>query len=338
MKGHRYAIAVQNPGGRFGADHPARAFRGGGAGQTATRRTQQRSRYRSKNSCRNCAGSKAGSPFPIRMRRSCNSRKGASIRPSTSGCCRGWARSPSWACSSRSSCFYLVRGPIRLERPPSRIKIKRFTPLERFTHWLTATSFIILAITGLNYVFGKRLLMPLIGPDAFATWSLWAKYLHNAFAWPLMLGLLLMAVLWLRDNMPDRYDIEWLKRFGGFLSGPHPPARRFNAGQKLIFWSVIIGGFALTASGIALLFPNLTDIGGIQFAQYVHAVSGVVMTAIMLAHIYIGTVGMEGALDAMVSGDVDLEWAKEHHRVWVEEEQARTPDGPQLRKHAVPAE
>lgn len=234
--------------------------------------------------------------------------------------------------------FYLVRGPIRLERPPSRIKIKRFTPLERFTHWLTASSFIILAITGLNYVFGKRLLMPLIGPDAFATWSLWAKYLHNAFAWPLIGGLLLMAVLWLRDNMPDRYDIEWLKRFGGFLSGRHPPARRFNAGQKLIFWSVIIGGIALTASGIALLFPNLTDIGGVQIAQYVHAVSGVVMTAIMLAHIYIGTVGMEGALDAMVSGDVDLEWAKEHHRAWVEEEQARTPDGPQLRKHAVPAE
>ena len=77
---------------------------------------------------------------------------------------------------------------------------------------------------------------------------------------------------------------------------------------------------------------------GFNIAQYVHAVSGVVMTAIMLAHIYIGTVGMEGALDAMVSGDVDLEWAKEHHRVWVEEEQAQTPDGPQLRKHAVPAE
>jgi formate dehydrogenase subunit gamma len=235
--------------------------------------------------------------------------------------------------------FYLVRGPIRLERPPSRIRIKRFSLLERFTHWLTATSFIVLAITGLNYVFGKRLLMPLTGPDAFSTWSLWAKYLHNAFAWPFMLGLLLMAVLWLRDNVPDRYDLEWLKQFGGFLSNRHPPARRFNAGQKLIFWSVVLGGLALTASGIVLLFPAVADIGGIHIAQYVHAVSGVVMTAIMLAHIYIGTIGMEGALDAMVSGEVDLEWAKEHHRAWVEEEeQARTPEGPQLRKGPVPAE
>jgi formate dehydrogenase subunit gamma len=234
--------------------------------------------------------------------------------------------------------FYLVRGPVKLERPPSRIMIKRFTLIERFTHWLTAISFIVLAITGLNYVFGKRLLMPLIGPEAFATWSLWAKYLHNSFAWPFILGLLLMAVLWLRDNLPDRYDLEWLRQFGGFLSNRHPPARRFNAGQKLIFWSVVLGGLALTASGIVLLFPYVADIGGIQIAQYAHAVSGAVMTAIMLAHIYIGTVGMTGALDAMVSGEVDLEWAKEHHRVWVEEEQARMPGGQQLPKGTVLAE
>jgi formate dehydrogenase subunit gamma len=234
--------------------------------------------------------------------------------------------------------FYLVRGPIRLERPPSGIRIKRFTSPERLTHWLTASSFIVLAITGLNYVFGKRLLMPLIGPDAFSTCSLWAKYLHNSFAWPFMLGLLLMAVLWLRDNVPDRYDLEWLKQFGGFISNRHPPARRFNAGQKLIFWSVIFGGLALTASGIVLLFPHVAEIDGIHIAQYVHAVSAVVMAAIILAHIYIGTIGMIGALDAMVSGEVDLEWAKEHHRLWIEEEQARTPEGPQLPSGAIPAE
>src|ERR1700704_238569 len=117
--------------------------------------------------------------------------------------------------------FYLVHGPIRLERPPSGIRIKRFTSPERLTHWLTASSFIVLAITGLNYVFGQRLLMPLIRPDAFSACSLWAKYLHNSFAWPFMLGLLLMAVLWSRDNVPDRYDLEWLKQFGGFISNRH---------------------------------------------------------------------------------------------------------------------
>jgi formate dehydrogenase subunit gamma len=235
--------------------------------------------------------------------------------------------------------FYLIRGPITLTSRPTGIKIKRFTWVERFTHWLTAVSFIVLAVTGLNYVFGKRLLMPLIGPDAFATWSHWAKYAHNAFAWPFMFGLLVMIVVWIRDNAPDRYDLEWLRQFGGFLSRRHPPARRFNAGQKLIYWSVVLGGLTLTASGILLLFPLVSvDVGGIQIAQYVHAVAGVVLTAIMLAHIYIGTIGMQGALDAMVTGDVDLAWAKEHHRVWVDEEQARTPEGPQLGKGAVPAE
>jgi formate dehydrogenase subunit gamma len=235
--------------------------------------------------------------------------------------------------------FYLLRGPIRLERPPAGVKITRFNVLERFTHWITAVSFIVLALTGLNYVYGKRLLMPLLGPDAFATWSMWAKYAHNAFPWPFMLGLLIMIVLWIRDNLPDRYDLEWLKQFGGFLSGRHPPARRFNAGQKLIYWSVVAGGLALTASGIVLLFPiGSIDINGIQLAQYVHAIAGVIMVAIMLAHIYIGTIGMQGALEAMVSGDVDLEWAREHHRLWVEEELTRTPESPQLRKGAVPAE
>jgi formate dehydrogenase subunit gamma len=235
--------------------------------------------------------------------------------------------------------FYLVRGRIRLDAPPTGTKIKRFTWIERFAHWLTAVSFIVLAITGLNYVFGKRLLFPLIGPDAFAAWSQWAKFAHNAFSWPFMFGVALMLVLWIKDNIPDRYDVVWLKQFGGFLSRAHPPARRFNAGQKVIFWSVAVGGLVLTGSGIILLFPfSAADINGMQTAQYLHAIAGVLMTAIIIAHIYIGTLGMEGALDAMVSGEVDLAWAKAHHSVWVEEERARPPDGPQLDKGAVPAE
>src|SRR3546814_873031 len=105
---------------------------------------------------------------------------------------------------------------------------------------MTATSFIVLAITGLNYFFGKRLLMPLLGPDAFATWSQWAKYAHNFLSWPFMLGVLIMLVIWLRDNLPDRYDAAWIRAGGGFVGDRPPPnAGRFNAGQKLIFWSVV---------------------------------------------------------------------------------------------------
>jgi formate dehydrogenase subunit gamma len=243
--------------------------------------------------------------------------------------------------------FYFTKGKIRLDHSEeSGRKILRFNALERFTHWLTAMCFIVLAISGLNYVFGKRLLMPLIGPDAFATWSQYAKYAHNFLAWPFMIGLLVMIVVWIRDNLPDRTDANWLKQGGGFLSGNHPPARRFNAGQKLIFWSVVLGGLALSVTGVIMLFPFgadgivgfQLDINGMQWAQYIHAIVGVVLIAIMIAHIYIGSLGMEGAYDAMGSGEVDLAWARAHHSLWVDEEQAKTASGPQRGARPAPAE
>jgi formate dehydrogenase subunit gamma len=234
---------------------------------------------------------------------------------------------------------YLMKGRVRNDLPPAGVKITRFNALERFTHWMTATAFIILAITGLNYVFGKRILMPIIGPDAFSTWTQWAKYAHNYISWAFMLGVLLMIVLWIKDNFPDRYDAGWLRAGGGFYNRQHPPAARFNAGQKLMFWSVALGGIALAASGIIMLFPfSYADINGMQTAQYIHAIAGVIMVAIIIAHIYIGTLGMEGAYEAMGTGDVDLNWAREHHSVWVERQQAKTASGAQLPPHPAPAE
>src|SRR3546814_6197595 len=100
---------------------------------------------------------------------------------------------------------------IRTQAEESGVTIQRFNAIERFAHWVTATSFIILAITGLNYVFGKRLLMPLIGPDAFSTWSQWSKYAHTSTSWLFMAGVLVLFVLWIKDNIPDRYDWVWLK-------------------------------------------------------------------------------------------------------------------------------
>lgn len=228
--------------------------------------------------------------------------------------------------------FYFARGPIRLGADEvSGRKILRFTAFERLTHWMTATCFIVLAITGLNYFYGKRLLMPLLGPDVFATWSQWAKYAHNFIAWPFMLGVLVMIVLWVKDNLPDRYDAAWLRAGGGLFGGSPPNAARFNAGQKLIFWSTVIGGIVLAATGIALLFPFWAlDINGMQVAQGVHATVGVLLTAIIIAHIYIGTLGMERAYDAMWSGEVDVAWARHHHRAWLEEQQAKTVREPRM--------
>jgi formate dehydrogenase subunit gamma len=235
--------------------------------------------------------------------------------------------------------FYFVRGRIRMNAPKANVRILRFNAVERLAHWLTATAFIVLAITGLNFVFGKRLLMPLIGPDAFGTWSQWAKYAHDFFSWAFMLGVLVILVVWIWDNLPDRYDANWLKHGGGMFdksNRTHPPAGRFNAGQKLIFWAVVLGGGALSVSGIFMLFPfAFTDVNGMQLAQTIHATVGVLMIAVMIAHIYIGTLGMEGAFDAMESGTVDLNWAKQHHSAWVEK---KADAGAPPRRAPTPAE
>ncbi|WP_353645249.1 formate dehydrogenase subunit gamma [Mesorhizobium sp. WSM2239] len=236
--------------------------------------------------------------------------------------------------------FFFVRGRIRTRSAESGVKVLRFNGFERLTHWVTATAFIVLAITGLNFVFGKRLLMPLMGPDSFSVWSQWAKYAHDFFSWAFMLGILIMLVIWIWDNLPDRYDAHWLKVGGGFFDKSertHPPAARFNAGQKLIFWAVVLGGIALSVSGLFMLFPfTYADVNGMQLAQTIHATVGVLMVAVIIAHIYIGTLGMEGAYEAMGSGTVDLNWAKEHHSVWVEKQGVKTE--PSQRPSPTPAE
>jgi len=220
--------------------------------------------------------------------------------------------------------FRLGKGRIAIGAGPSGRRILRFNLLERANHWMVASSFIVLALSGLNLTFGRYLLLPLLGPEAFTAVSLWGKIAHNYLSFPFTLGLVLMLLLWARDNIPNRLDLAWLKAGGGLLSGRHPAARRFNAGQKVVFWITILGGGLVAASGYVLIFPfALTDIAGMQAAYAVHGVLAVLMIAAMLAHIYIGSVGMEGAFDAMHTGQVDYNWAKEHHSLWVEEEVAR---------------
>jgi formate dehydrogenase subunit gamma len=236
--------------------------------------------------------------------------------------------------------FFVARGRIRLEAGDvSGREILRFNAFERFTHWMTATCFIVLALSGLNYIFGKRLLQPIMGPEAFTALSQYGKYAHNFLAWPFMLGIALMLALWVRDNIPNKIDVAWLKAGGGLFTSNHPSAGRFNAGQKMVFWIVVLGGFAMSASGIMLLFPfAAADINGMQAAQAIHAVIGVLFIAAIIAHIYIGSLGMEGAYEAMGSGEVDLAWARAHHDLWVEEQLAKTARGPQSGSRPAPAE
>jgi formate dehydrogenase subunit gamma len=220
--------------------------------------------------------------------------------------------------------FYLIRGMVRIESGRSGRVLVRFTSFERLVHWMTAACFVILALSGLNITFGKPLLLPLIGPEAFTDWSQWAKYAHNYLSFPFTLGVFLIFLMWIGWNVPNRVDVEWLKKGGGIVGHEHPPADRFNAGQKMIYWIVVLGGAAVAVSGYILMFPFYgTNIADMQVAQIVHGVVALLFVAVMLAHIYIGTIGMEGAFEGMWDGTVDLNWAKEHHRLWVEKEMSK---------------
>lgn len=245
--------------------------------------------------------------------------------------------------------FYSWRGKILIEKGASGKTIERFAALDRFAHWLMAISFVLLALTGLNLLYGRYFLAPLIGKEAFASITMAGKYVHNYIAFAFMTGLGLAFVRWVRDNVPSKVDLQWIKQGGGMFSkGAHPPARKFNAGQKIIFWAVMIGGLSVSMSGIALLFPyethmfsktfgilntigfdlptNLTPLEEQQYNQVWHAIVSLVLIVMIIAHIYIGSVGMEGAFDAMYSGQVDKNWAKEHHGLWVEEMDEKDKD------------
>ena len=212
---------------------------------------------------------------------------------------------------------YLILGQIRIAEGRSGKKILRFKAFERFAHWLTAVSFVALALTGLNITFGKTLLLPLIGPDAFARVSQAAKYVHDFTGFSFAVGLVLITVIFFWDNRFEKVDLDWIKQGGGFIKEKHAPAGRFNFGEKLVYWLSVAAGAAVSVSGFLMLFPFYgLSIAGMQLAQIVHAVVAVLFIALILAHIYIGTIGMEGAFEAMGTGEVDLNWAKEHHDHW----------------------
>jgi len=238
--------------------------------------------------------------------------------------------------------FYGNRGTIKISAGRSARKIKRFSTLERFTHWLTAVPFCVLALTGLNLIYGRDLILPILGPEAFSAITSVGKSLHNFMGFAFILGIILMVILWVRHNLWDKYDRGWILNGGGmFDENVHPPAKKFNFGQKIIFWAVVLSGASLSYSGISLMFPfefspfagtfgflnnfgfnlptNLEPIQEMQLTQAWHGILSVLMVALIIAHIYIGTLGMEGAIDAMWEGEVDENWAREHHSAWVAE-------------------
>ena len=219
--------------------------------------------------------------------------------------------------------FYWRVGSIKLHGQPTGRMIERFTPFERAAHWANAIAFSILAISGLVMAFGKFFLLPVIGSALFGWLTYLLKNAHN-FAGPVFaVSLLIVIVTFVRDNLPARGDLNWLLKGGGMLSGNEIESGRFNAGEKVVFWGgVLVLGLTVVASGLVMdkLVPGLAyERGTMQLAHMVHAVSNLLMVAMFMGHIYLGTIGTEGAFQGMKTGYVDETWAREHHGLWLDD-------------------
>ena len=219
--------------------------------------------------------------------------------------------------------FYWRKGPLGGHQADTGRQIERFTLFERSAHWANAIAFVALAVSGLVMMFGKFLLLPIIGGTLFGALTYALKTAHN-FVGPLfVVSLLVIVATFVRDNLPRAGDMAWLRSGGGMLGGAEVPSHRFNAAEKLLFWGGVLGlGLVVVASGLVLdgLVPGLGDTRGqMQVAHMAHAVAGLLMMTMFLGHIYIGTVGMKGAYGGMRTGYVDEAWAKEHHEQWYDD-------------------
>ncbi len=213
--------------------------------------------------------------------------------------------------------FFAVRGRNRIVEGRSGRWLVRFSRVERWAHWVLATTFLLLALTGLNKAVGRHTVQLLVSAETYGAFSRGARTLHNGSSFVFSAVLLVVIALWLRDNRPTRVDARWLRAGGGLLTRAHPSAERFNAGQKIVFWLVAIGGATQLLTGYNLMYPDVLISGGaLRLASQLHGVMAALLIAVMLAHAFIGSIGTEGALDGMRHGRVDENWARQHHDLW----------------------
>ena len=214
--------------------------------------------------------------------------------------------------------FWRIRGTIRLHGKPTGHLMQRFSSFERLVHWGTAITFMILAVTGLLVLFGKHVIAPVFGPHFLGMLLNLSKPVHNYVGPVFGIFLIIMIFMFLRDNVWERCDALWIRKAGGVVSGEHVPSGRFNFGEKTWFWiGVAFLGGIVAISGLALNFPNFGQIRtDMQIANLVHAIGAILLLVLSFGHIYMGTLGVEGAYQSMKTGYVDETWAREHHLFW----------------------
>jgi formate dehydrogenase subunit gamma len=224
--------------------------------------------------------------------------------------------------------YFVVRGRIRIKAGRSGKWIPRFTLAQRIAHWFVAVLFVLLGLSGLILLYGRYVLTPIIGPEAFAAVASAALQGHNLFGPLFVPALIVMIVSLARGNGYRWVDVMWALKLGGFFGG-HASAGRYNFGEKTWFWWSAVVGIVLSVTGVMLDFPwAVGEVRLLQLANLAHGTAAVLFIAGGLGHIYLATIGMEGALEGMVTGAVDANWAKEHHDLWHAEQASAPAVGP----------
>lgn len=216
--------------------------------------------------------------------------------------------------------FYMIRGKVGIEGGLSGRMVHRFTDYERIAHWVMAVVFLFLAITGLILLMGRPFLMPILGKEAFSLFASASKEGHNLFGPIFTVSLLMMFFSFARRNIYEKGDLTWLLRGGGLIGKSHVTGGFFNMGEKTWYWMVILVGLVISVTGLILVSPNFGQ-GRIimELSHVIHVGSAIILMAVSLGHMYLGSVGSEGALEGMKTGYVDISWAEDHHDRWGKE-------------------
>jgi len=224
--------------------------------------------------------------------------------------------------------YYLWRGKIRIEGERSGKMVQRSTKAERYIHWFTAVIFCLLGLTGLIILYGRWVLIPVLGPEGFSATAAASKAIHNYLGPLFLICLIAMFFGFIRDSLFNfKVDMQWFAKLGGYLGGSHPSSEKYNAGQKAWFWVAILGGLVLVISGLVLDFANYGQGRTVmQDAHVIHTISSVVVIGFFFVHLYLATIGVEGSFDAMLNGNVPEEFAKQHHDLWYQELKGQKSD------------
>lgn len=219
--------------------------------------------------------------------------------------------------------FFLIRGRMRIDGGRSGRSVLRFSLAQRVAHWVIAALFLILGTTGLMLLLGRPFLIPVMGKTGFGIVATASMQAHNLFGPIFIASLIALFITFVRGNFPAARDIKWIMKGGGLFGG-HASSGRYNAGEKAWFWTAVIAGSVLSVSGILLSFPD--DLGTrnlLHSAELFHAIAALVFIGFGIGHIYLGTIGSEGAIEGMVNGDVDENWVRTHHDLWLDELETR---------------